>query len=230
MSTTRSTPNDTTHSAAVEDYIKHIWKLNQQGDRATTKAIAERLDLGNGTVSGMLKQLAQRGLVEHEPYYGAKLTEAGERLALRIIRRHRLIELFLVETLGLGWDQVDRDAERMEHAVSDDLIDRIDQFLGRPQVDPHGAPIPNADGQVEQQNYHRLSDLKPGQRGLVGRVSDSEPKFLQYLDAVGIGLGVMIEVVDLGPFGAMHVRVGDTESHLAREASQRIHVQVQSPV
>jgi len=222
-----STSKNNSHSVAVEDYIKHIWKLNLQGRRATTKAIADRLDLGNGTVSGMLKQLASRGLIEYEPYYGAHLSDAGEKLALRIIRRHRLIELFLVETLGLGWDEVDTAAERMEHAVSDDLVDRIDQFLGRPQVDPHGAPIPQADGQFEQQNYRRLSDLKPDESGVVRRVSDSEPKFLQYLDSIGVSLGVTIQVLAPGPFGSMDVRIGRKKAHLAREITQRIHVEPQ---
>ncbi len=182
------------HSVAVEDYIKQIWKLQRKGHRATTKAIAERLELGRGTVSGMLKHLSDRGLVDHEPYHGVRLTHAGETLALKIVRRHRLIELFLVKTLGLGWAQVHIDAERIEHAVSDTLIDTIDQYLGRPETDPHGAPIPSATGQLEPQHFKQLDQLKPGDCGRVRRVADSDPEFLQHLDSMNLGLGCQLKV------------------------------------
>ncbi|MBI1370411.1 MAG: metal-dependent transcriptional regulator [Planctomycetes bacterium] len=222
-----TTSDTNTPSIAVEDYLKHIWKIVSQGDRATTKALADRMGLGNGTVTGMLKHLAARDLVKYEPYRGVELSEQGERLALRVIRRHRLIELFLVQTLGLGWDEVDEDAERLEHAFSDELIERIDAFLGYPQVDPHGAPIPTAAGRVEMQDFAALSTLHAGQRGLVRRVSDSDPAFLKYLDDHAIALDALIEVIAVDPFGTIHVRIGPRESHLAREAARRIHVAVQ---
>lgn len=222
-------PSLQTHSIAVEDYIKHIWKLLSQGRRATTKAIAERTDLGRGTVSGMLKQLAARGLVEHQPYRGVKLTEAGERLALRIVRRHRLMELFLVRTLGLGWEQVHDDAERLEHAVSDELIEHIDRFLGHPQVDPHGAPIPNAAGTIERQDFLPLAELTAGEAGRVRRVSDHEEQFLKHLEDHGIALGARVQVVAVEPFGTLHVRTEKSEAHLAREAAQRIQVTQEDP-
>ncbi|MEX2672772.1 MAG: metal-dependent transcriptional regulator [Phycisphaeraceae bacterium] len=212
------------HSVAVEDYLKHIWKLLSQGRRATTKAIADRTGLGRGTVSGMLKQLAARGLVDYQPYQGVRLTEAGERLALQIIRRHRLIELFLVQTLGLGWEQVHSDAERLEHAVSDQLIEHIDRYLGHPEVDPHGAPIPDATGSIEQQDFLPLSELAAGERGEVRRVSDHEEQFLRHLEERGIALGAQIEVVEVGPFGTMHVKARHHDAHLAREAAERIQI------
>ncbi len=213
------------HSVAVEDYIKHIWKLQSAGRRATTKAIADRLDLGRGTVTGMLQQLASRDLVEYEPYYGVRLTAAGEQLALRQIRRHRLIELFLVQTLGLGWEQVHRDAERLEHAVSDELIEQIDSYLGHPDVDPHGAPIPSATGSVARQDFQPLSELEAGEAGVIRRVSDREPEFLTYLKGVGLELNNRVEVIGVDPFGTMHVRLpGGSDAHLAREAAERIHV------
>ena len=213
------------HSAAVEDYIKHIWKLQTAGDRATTKAIAERLSLGRGTVTGMLQQLAARGLVQYEPYYGVRLTAAGEQLALRQIRRHRLIELFLVQTLGLGWEQVHRDAEQLEHAVSDDLIEQIDRYLGHPHVDPHGAPIPTAQGTVAQQDLRPLCDVEPGSHVRLRRVSDREPGFLRYLNDAGIELNSELTVKRVDPFGLMTVGAsGGRESHLPHEATQRMFV------
>lgn len=214
----------TRHSRAVEDYVKHIYKLSQIGNKATTKALAQRMGLGQGTVSGMIKQLAQRGLVEHEPYYGVKLTDAGRTLAMRMIRRHRLLELFLVRTLGAGWDEVDEDAERLEHAVSDRLVDRIDAYLGHPEVDPHGAPIPTAEGRLEPQNFQRLSELEVGHRGIIRRVADSDPQFLQYLHEQGLNLGQPVEVIATGPFGAMQVRAGRQSTHLPREAADSIFV------
>lgn len=221
-----SKPN---HSSAVEDYVKHIYKLTRHGERATTKQLAERMDLEQGTVSGMLRQLASRGLVEHEPYYGVTLTDDGYGLAMRQIRRHRLIELFLVKMLGFEWDEVDADAERLEHAVSDRLVERIDAALGYPQVDPHGAPIPSATGQIANLDYQTLAELAVGQGGAVRRVSDSEPTFLQHLSECEIGLGTALSVVAHEPFGAVRVRVGGREYQLPREAAQRIEVSPDSP-
>jgi DtxR family Mn-dependent transcriptional regulator len=212
------------HTPAVEDYIKHIWKLVTTDRRATTKAIAERMELGRGTVTEMLQHLATRGLVQYEPYRGVELTEAGTRLALRIVRRHRLIELFLVRTLGLGWEEVHRDAEKLEHVVSDELIERMDAFLGHPDVDPHGAPIPSAAGEVAKQDFSELAGLAAGESGVVRRVSDHEPQFLKYLDEAGITLDAAVHVTEVGPYGAMKLRVGGRETHLAREGAQRIFV------
>ncbi|MHC4994829.1 MAG: metal-dependent transcriptional regulator [Planctomycetota bacterium] len=212
------------HSIAVEDYIKHIWKIQQLGERATTKALAERMGLGRGTVSGMLKQLASRGLVEHTRYYGAELTEEGRLLALRVIRRHRLIELFLVQTLGLGWDEVDQDAERLEHAVSERLIERIDEYLGHPIADPHGAPIPSAGGAMPVQGYEALANVPPGTTVVVSRVSDSDPEFLRYLRNLSVALGSRLKVVEVGPFGTMQLKIGRQDIQLPREATQRIFV------
>ncbi len=214
------------HSPAVEDYVKHIYKLTQAGERATTKALAERMGLGQGTVSGMVKQLAARGLVEHRPYYGVRLTEAGLALALQMIRRHRLIELFLVNILGLGWHEVDRESERLEHAVSERVIERIDELLGKPDVDPHGAPIPDAAGQIEPQSYRLLADLSPGEAGEVRRVSDADPQFLEFLEEQGVKLHDRVQVVSIGPFGSMHVRIGKRSTRLPREATERIAVAV----
>jgi DtxR family transcriptional regulator, Mn-dependent transcriptional regulator len=221
-----SSTSKSTHSRAVEDYVKHIFKLTSGGGKATTKLLSQRMRLGQGTVSGMLKHLAKRGLVEHRPYYGVTLTAAGHKLAMRIIRRHRLIELFLVKSLGLAWDEVDGDAERMEHAVSEELVDRMDEYLGRPNVDPHGSPIPTAEGKIERQDFQLLSTLGSGQQGVVRRVGDSDPKFLRFLDEQGIKLNRRLKVVGVGPFGSMRVKVGRRQTHLPREAAERIAVAV----
>ena len=211
-------------SPVVEDYIKQIYKLTQHGERATTKALADRLGVGRGTVSGMLKHLAQRRLVEHQRYHGARLTAGGRKLAMQMIRRHRLIELFLVRFLGLGWDEVDHQAERLEHAVSDRLIERMDAVLDHPDVDPHGAPIPDAAGQVEQQDFAPLSKLAEGQSCTVRRVSDRDPAFLQYLRQLGVRLNGRLKIMSIEPFGTMQVRIGRRKVHLAHEAADRIHV------
>ncbi len=214
------------HSRAVEDYVKHIYKLCAEGRRATTKKLAERMDLGQGTVSGMLKQLAGRGLVEHKPYRGVELTEQGHRLAMTMIRRHRLIELFLVQTLGYAWHEVDDDAERLEHAVSDLLVERIDQLLGHPDVDPHGAPIPTAAGAVVSQDFKALAELAPGDSGYIRRVADADPEFLEFCHDQGLRLNERVEIVASGPFGSLRIRAGDAETSLPREATERISVEV----
>ncbi len=217
---------DMRHSRAVEDYVKQIYKLTRDGERASTKALAQRMGLEQGTVSGMVKQLAQRGLVEHERYYGVTLTAAGESLAVGMLRKHRLIELFLVKVLGFEWDQVDADAERLEHAVSDRLIERIDAVLGHPQVDPHGAPIPDASGKISDIATTRLSELAAGQAGRVRRVSDRDPELLQYLAERAIQLDTVLRVSSRGPFGSMVVCAGDREANLPREAAESIEVTV----
>ncbi len=215
------------HSRAVEDYVKHIYKLSSEDRKATTKELADRMALGQGTVSGMLKQLAARGLVEHKPYKGVELTDRGRRLAVRMIRRHRLIELFLVEKLGYAWHEVDDDAERLEHAVSDRLVERIDKLLGHPDVDPHGAPIPTASGQVASQDFRVLAELGPGEAGVIRRVADSDPQFLEFLHDRGLHLNERVEVVATGPFGSLHIRVEDRETSLPREATERIAVEAE---
>lgn len=212
------------HSRAVEDYIKCVYSLTRGDRRANTKAIAKQLNVEQGSASGMMRQLANHGLVEHEPYRGVQLTDEGERLALRVLRRHRLIELFLVRSLGYAWDEVDADAERLEHAVSDRLIDRIDALLGQPEVDPHGDPIPSADGRVPETDYVALAELDTGAAGRVRRVADSDPRFLQHLTDHGIKLDSTLRIIERGPFGSMLIDTGDQQTHLPREAAERIQV------
>ena len=198
-------------SDAMEDYAKAIYALahGPNGTVATT-ALAARLSVTPASASAMVKRLAERGLVEHVPYRGARLTPEGERVALEVLRHHRLLELYLAEHLGVPWDAVHDEAESLEHAISEDLEARIAAKLGHPTHDPHGDPIPDADLRIEEVATRSLADLHPGDAGLFVRVSDSDPEMLRYLDGRGVRLGDRLEVVERQPFdGPLDVRVGD---------------------
>ena len=213
-------------SHAVEDYLKAVYALETRLDGpVSTNALAERLGVTSGSVSGMLKRLADLGLVLHEPYRGVKLTDEGRRVALRTLRNHRLLELLLVELLDVPWDQVHREAELLEHALSDELADRIAAKLGNPEVDPHGDPIPGADLVMTEVETHALDDLEPGERAAFVRVSDADPAMLRYLAERGIVPGVELTIVDRQPFGGpLTVRVGQAEHHLGRQLAAAMRV------
>lgn len=176
----------------VENYLKTIYQLASDEPRrkVTTGRVADALGVSPGTVTSMLKTLAEANLATYKPYEGVELTAAGEALALRVIRRHRLIELFLVQTLDLTWDEVHDEAEHMEHAVSDWLVDRIEQHLGHPKFDPHGDPIPTADGAIAQDEGTPLAQVPAGSQFRVVRVLDQSPAFLRELSDTGIAIGV----------------------------------------
>jgi len=197
-------------SEAIEDYAKAIYALARRGDgTVTTNALAERLGVTPGSASAMVKKLAERGLVEHRPYHGVQLTGAGERIALAVMRSHRLIELYLAEHLGVPWDRVHQEAEALEHALSDDLRERIAAKLGDPTHDPHGDPIPDADLVIDEGRTRSLAELDVGDRGRFARISDSAPEMLRYLDERGIALGDELKVIDRQPFdGPLTVRFG----------------------
>src|SRR5262245_6009906 len=208
-------------SRSIEDYIKVIYRLESDNERATTQRIAGQLGVRMASVTGMIKHLAAEGYLKHRPYYGVKLTDKGRRVALSMVRRHRLIELFLHRTLGLNWDEVHDDAEVLEHAVSDRLIDRISAFLGEPAFDPHGAPIPRGDGSFEPLEGAPLSSCEPGARGRVVHVSDSDPAFLRYLSQVGLRIATRFQVTDKAPFeGPLTLKVGRQSLVLGLEAAR----------
>ena len=193
-------------SAAVEDYVKAIYSLAEKGTGvATTNALAERLRVTPGSASAMTKKLDRLGLVTHVPYRGARLTPSGLELALKVVRQHRLLELYLADTLGVPWDEVHDEADRLEHAVSDELAQAIAARLGHPTRDPHGDPIPASDGQIDEQPTESLSTLAVGTRGTFVRVSDSDPEMLRYLAKRGISPGDRLEVVEREPFGGPFV-------------------------
>jgi len=184
-------------SLTVENYIKAIYQIGvgQPNKTAATGQIASTLGVSPGSVTSMLKTLGESGLVTYTPYEGVQLTSSGNALALRVLRRHRLIELFLAKTLRLSWDEVHEEAEHMEHAVSDLLVDRIDDYLGHPEVDPHGDPIPRADGSVDVRDARSLVECSVGEKFRLARVIDQSPQFLRYLTDAGLTLGTSGEVL-----------------------------------
>jgi DtxR family Mn-dependent transcriptional regulator len=183
-------------TSTVEDYLKTILLAEgRPGGLVQMGRIADDLEVAPGTVTAMVKTLAQSGLVDYEPYAGVQLTEAGRRLALRVLRRHRLVELFLVQVLGMSWSEVHPEAEELEHAVSDRLIERIDEMLGFPSVDPHGDPIPDAEGVVEQPQLASLPSSPIGERLEVRRIGDQGEEFLRLLDRVGLIPGSSVTLI-----------------------------------
>ncbi|MBA9078731.1 metal-dependent transcriptional regulator [Rufibacter quisquiliarum] len=185
------------HSTAEENYIKAIYKLSAGGSSAvSTNGLSEVLETKPASVSDMLRKLSAKDLVHYEKYRGVLLTEEGKRVALKIIRKHRLWETFLVQKLHFSWDEVHEVAEQMEHVKSELLTQRLDEFLGHPRVDPHGDPIPTENGELRQVQQRALASLEVQQEGVVSRVKDSQPSFLQYLNRVGIQIGSHLQVLD----------------------------------
>jgi DtxR family Mn-dependent transcriptional regulator len=201
-------------TAAIEDYLKTIYALELDGDVVSTNAVADRLDVRAASVSGMLKRLATMELVEHERYRGVRLTEKGRLVALEVIRHHRLLELFLVESLGMSWDQVHAEADVLEHHLSEQLEELIAAKLGHPTVDPHGDPIPSRELEIAHGESRDLYSLEVGEHGTFARVSDSDPAMLRYLTAQGIAPGAALEVTDRQPFdGPISIEIG-SRSHV----------------
>ncbi len=186
---------------SVEDYLKAIYRLSPEGRPASTSEIAHLLELSPPSVSGMVKRLSELGFLEHLPYKGVQLTAEGRRAALRMVRRHRLIEAYLVEFLGYSWDTVHEEAERLEHAVSDTLVERMAAALGHPAVDPHGDPIPTADGSIEETASTPLSRLDVGDTVEIVRVAEGDSERLRYLATLGLRPGAVVTVLDRQPFG-----------------------------
>ena len=202
---------ETKSSQAVEDYVKAIYSLSARASKGSvsTSALAERLEVSPASASAMVKKLAELKLAAHEPYHGVKLTPAGERLALEVIRHHRLIELYLAEALGMPWDRVHAEAEVLEHVLSDELESLIAAKLGHPTVDPHGDPIPTVDLELEHLPTEPLDALDAGDEGRFVRVSDSDPEMLRYLAARGIAPGERFRISERQPFGGpLFVRFG----------------------
>lgn len=212
-------------SASIEDYVRVIYGLAERGDEVTNNTLSSRLEVSPSSASGMVTKLSQQGLVAHVPYKGIGLTPEGMKLARSVLRRHRLIESYLVSELGYTWDEVHAEADALEHAVSDLLINRIAAKLGNPVRDPHGDPIPSADGSVEEMPTRILDELEPGSVGEIVRVWDTDPDLLRYLAERQIGLGERIEVVERQPFGGpLVVKVGTDTHALGKEIAQALSV------
>jgi len=196
-----------------EDYLKAIYDLTATGGPAQTGGIAAAMQVAAPSVSGMVKRLTAAGLVSHVPYRGIQLTRVGRRAALQVVRRHRIIETYLANKLGYGWDSVHEEAERLEHAVSEELIERMAMALGNPQYDPHGAPIPTRDGDVEDVSLVPLSEVPVGETAELRMVSDRDPERLRYMASLGLKLGTAFDVVGRQPFrGPVTIRLAGAVS------------------
>jgi DtxR family Mn-dependent transcriptional regulator len=223
-------------SPAIDDYAKAIYALQSRRDDlrsehpVSTSALAERLGITPGSVSAMLKKLDELGLVTHEPYRGVRLTANGRRVALEVIRHHRLLERFLADALGMPWDRVHAEAEVLEHVLSEELEELIATKLGNPSMDPHGDPIPSADLQLEERPTRSMETLDRGEQGIFVRVSDSDPEMLRYLASCGISPGDRFEVRDHQPFGGpLFVVFGGREHAIGGRLAGAMRVEVDQP-
>ena len=222
-----------TISHAVEDYLKAIYELQEDTGKVSTNALAEKLAVAPASVTGMIKKLAEDRprLVDYEKHRGVTLSPAGRKIALEIIRHHRLLELYLHQALGYSWDKVDAEAEKLEHVISEDFEDRIAALLGDPEVDPHGDPIPTKEGDIANPAGEPLTNLTPGQTVRVARVRDDDPALLRYLAELGIIPDATLTIADKSPFnGPLHVRVGnraDSPAHaLGKQVTDHVFVEV----
>lgn len=211
-------------SSSIEDYVKVIYTFTEWQDKPITSTqLAQRLGVANSSVSEMVRKLKEQGLVDHKPYGAVTLTADGERLALSMVRRHRLIETFLVQELGYRWDEVHDEAETLEHAVSDTFIDRMAAKLGHPVRDPHGDPIPAADGSVLMPPAVRMSELPAGQGGRITRISDEDPDLLRYLATERIELDAAVAVLGRKPFGGpLVVRIAGPDGSRELDLADRV--------
>ncbi len=195
---------------SVEDYLKAVYSLTERGEAASTSSLAAALEVQPASVTGMVKRLAESGYVEHARYRGVRLTETGTREALRIIRRHRILETYLHVQLGYSWDDVHAEAERLEHAASEELIDRMAAVLKYPSHDPHGAPIPTRAGDIEASNFATLDEVDLGATVQIRAVQDEDPERLRYMEALGLTPGALLTVVDHAPYdGPLTVALAD---------------------
>ena len=217
-------------SEAVQDYLKAIYTLQEQGGAVSTSALAEAMGVAAASATGMVKKLAGLKLARHSPYQGVILTKAGEKMALEVIRHHRLLELYLAEALGYSWDKVHEEAERLEHVISEEFEEKIYEALGRPTRDPHGDPIPTKDGTLAAGSHERLSDMEPGATGVIRRVSDRNAEMLRYLALRGLVPDATVQVVEKAPFnGPITVKMGEAAHVLGRDLASHIHVESGAP-
>ena len=215
----------TTYTMSVEDYLKAIFELSRATGSAVTTEVASRLAVASASVSAMVRRLTGQGLVSHERYGALKLTKKGRSVALQLVRRHRVIEAYLVTALGYAWDEVHSEAERLEHAASPELINRMAAAIGEPAVDPHGAPIPTAHGTLEEPKYRTLGDLGVGEKAQIVRVEDEDPELLRYLASLRFVPGATVSLVKKEPFeGPLTIRVGSRTHVIALPLAGRVFV------
>jgi DtxR family Mn-dependent transcriptional regulator len=218
----RYTPEGLTLSPAMEDYLKGIFSLGKGGKTVSTQSLADRLEFSPASVTKMLKRLAGYKLVEYEPYQGVRLTESGRKVAVEVLRHHRLLELYLTQALGYSWDEVHDEAELLEHFISEKLEARICEFLGNPDFDPHGAPIPTLEGELPGQSGSSVLEIELFRPHEVVRVSDAESQTLQALEALGIYPGVTVSVLGRPPQSSVHLKIGRAEKLVSPELCRRV--------
>jgi len=212
-------------SRAMEDYLKAIYQSAADKDKVSTSNLAQQMNCSPASVTNMLQKLSELKLVEYEPYQGVTLTPAGRKVALEILRHHRLIELYLKDVLGYSWDKVHAEAEQLEHVISEEFEERIDRALGHPTIDPHGDPIPSKEGKIEAAPFQSLWETPGGEMVTVSRVSDRDPEVLRYLATIGVFPEVEINVLKKGPFnGPIHIEIDDSEHSLSEELATQIFV------
>jgi DtxR family Mn-dependent transcriptional regulator len=214
-------------SAAVQDYVRESYKLQTENGHVKTSTLAQRMGVAPPSATAMMKKLASQGLVDHRPYRGVRLTRTGERIALEVLRHHRLIELYLARTLDLGIDAVHAEADRLEHALSERLEDRIDKALGSPTQDPHGDPIPDAKLRIVQSKSKRLTELEPGEAATVARVPDGDGELLRYLASHALVPGQRVQLIKAEPFdGPVTLRADGRETAISRQLGEQIRVSI----
>jgi DtxR family Mn-dependent transcriptional regulator len=214
-------------SESIQDYLKTIYQLRQGAERVTTNALAGQLGIAAASVTGMLKKLSELRLVEYEPYQGARLTPAGEKIALEVIRHHRLLELYLRDAMGYTWDQVHDEAERLEHAISEEFADRMSQLLGDPKIDPHGNPIPSKDGTVAAPSRRKLSDAAPGETVEIERIEEDDTALLRRVAELGLMPGARLVVARPAPGDdavAARTEHGRRQVRIERDVASRVFV------
>ena len=212
-------------SQAVEDYLKTIYKLQQGVQSVSTSDIARAMNVSSASVTNMVKRLAQLGLVEYESYRGVTVTGTGEKVALEIIRHHRLLELYLKEVMGYSWEKVHEEAEHLEHHISEDFENKLDELLGYPTHDPHGDPIPTREGEIAESTTDPLSDVEPGRGVVIQRVSDNDPEMLAYLEDIGLLPGRAVIIIDKAPFhGPITLRIDGQEQVVGYRIASNVFV------
>jgi DtxR family Mn-dependent transcriptional regulator len=212
-------------SPPIEDYLKAIYLLRERGGAATTTAIAADLEVTPASVTGMIKKLAELKLVRHAPYQGVELTRSGEKIALEMVRHHRLLELFLMEALGYTWDEVHAEAHALEHVISEEFEERMAARLGFPTIDPHGDPIPAKDGTIAAVKERALLAMQPGEAAQITHLNDANSEMLRYAASLGLTPNTRLTLIDMEPFGgSLRVKIGRTEKSIGRELAAQIFV------